>query len=715
MAVQDLYAAARAHTQQVAPPPRPQGTATVAASDITRRPDGTAYVTLSSEGTSETPTQLLNQGFRQEADGTWARYVDSADVSPQQDIYADARKATAEEQVSNAVMAANPLGSQLAFQTAALEQAPLGDEASALFASLLTGQSYSDLRDIQTKQARFDRENYGAQRNLGGAAGFTAGLAVPVGSGYIQGARGLAQAGRAATVGSVSGAAYGFGAGDGSFAERAPGAVTGAVLGGATGAGVQAAAPFASRLLGISSTGTRQPSPMASRVADFNQVGIEPTLAGVGGPMSQRTAQTLAGNVMTGQPIAAAARRAETQTADAIDRVAGAYGGAEGRMSAGATLQRSAREGADTLRREGGALYEPINALDANPTPIPLTASRQAVDESLSVFTTPELRDWFTRNATDLAQFQDVLQKADQGVTFGEARQIRSIVGRMLNDPTVFNSRSEAGLRRLYGALSDDVAAGAEQLGGAEAAQALSRADTYYSAARSRADNVLARFYDAQNPADAYSRLIDAAKATGRRSNWAQLRQLRSSVPAEDWDEIASGVIRDLGRRGDDFSVARFATEWETMTPQARRILFGGAERSEQFSDLNALARVMRQQQQASRFYNYSESGNAAGNIGVGSGLALAGQQAMTGNLIPVATIVGAGVAGNGLSRILTSPGVARWLAGPVQRAVPDAESLARRNAAFAQWWDLNRDAFVRAAAQSDVVPMQAAAEESQQ
>src|SRR5690606_38836538 len=149
-----------------------------------------------------------------------------------------------------------------------------------------------------------------------------------------------------------------------------------------------------------------------------------------------------------------------------------------------------------------------------------------------------------------------------------------------------------------------------------EAARALSRADTYYSAARTRADDVLSRFYDANNPSDAYARLTDAAKATGRRSNWAQLRQLRSSVPAEDWDEIASGVIRDLGQRGDNFSVARFATEWETMTPQARRILFGGADRAEQFSDLEALTRVMRQQQQAGRFYNYSESGNVAGNIG---------------------------------------------------------------------------------------------------
>jgi len=697
MAVQDIYAAARAHTQQVAPPQSPQDT-------YTRPEDGAQLPVVNRAPINENPTQLLNMGFRQDSNGQWVKYTEPE--APAVDYSAD-RTRTAE-------LGALKSGQVESFASGATEQIPLLDEAAAWVAGLITGTPYSEVRDLQTDLNQYDRENYGAARNAGGVSGFAAGLAAP-GSAYVRGATGAASVGRAAQIGAGYGAAYGFGAGDGSFQERAPGAVTGAVLGAATGAGAQAAAPYASRLLGISSTGTRPTSRMAQSVADFDQVGIEPTLAGVGGPVSQRTAQTLAGNVLTGQPIAAAARRAETQTGEAIDRIAGAYGTAEGRTSAGATLQRSAREGAQTLRREGGALYEPINALESNPTPIPLTASRQAVDESLSVFTTPDLRDWFTRNATDLTQFQDVLQKADQGVTFGEARQLRSIVGRMLNDPTVFNSRSEAGLRRLYGALSDDVAAGAEQLGGPEAAQALSRADTYYSAARSRADNVLSRFYDANNPADAYARLIDAAKATGRRSNWAQLRQLRSSVPAEDWDEIASGVIRDLGQRGDDFSVARFATEWETMTPQARRILFGGAERAEQFSDLNALARVMRQQQQAGRFYNYSESGNAAGNIGVGSGLALAGQQAMTGNLIPAATIVGAGVAGNGLSRILTSPGVARWLAGPVQRIVPDAENLARRNAAFAQWWDLNRDAVVRAAAQSDVVPMQAAAEEPQQ
>lgn len=708
MATQDLYAAARAHTQTQ----RHQNQVMVAPSDIQTRDDGTQYITVSSEGTSETPTQLLNQGFRQEPDGTWARYLPPDDLgpNPEQDrLYDEARRRTTE-------LGALSSSQGAAYSSAATEQIPLLDEAAAGAVSLLTGRPYSEVRDVQTDLADFDRENYRTARNAGGISGFAAGLAAPGGA-YIRGAQGagvLGQTARAATVGTGYGAAYGFGAGEGSAAERLPGAVQGAAIGGVTAGALQAGGQYAGRLLGISNAGQRPPNPnsMASRVADFDRVGIDPTLAGAGGPVSQRTAQALSGNILTGQPIAAAARRAETQTADAIDRIAGAYGSAEGRISAGQTLQRSAREGAETLRREGGALYDSTNALDANPTQIPLSSSRQAVEESLSVFTTPELRDWFTRNATDLTQFQDVLNRADQGVTLGEARQLRTIVGKMLNDPTVFNSRSEAGLRRLYGALSNDVAAGAEQLGGPEAARALSRADTYYRAARTRADDVLSRFYDANNPADAYARLIDAAKATGRRSNWAQLRQLRSSVPAEDWDEIASGVIRDLGQRGDNFSVARFATEWETMTPQARRILFGGADRAEQFSDLEALARVMRQQQQAGRFYNYSESGNVAGNIGVGSGLALAGSQAVSGNFIPAAAVVGGAVAGNGLSRILTTPGVARWLAGPAQRIVPDAESLARRNAAFAEFWAANRDAISRAAAQSDVGPMQAAAEE---
>lgn len=672
---------------------------------VVRRPDGSSYIVASREFTNETATELLNQGYEKQPDGVWAKTVGTV-------AYEDAPWNQAPE-----VEIAPPLlsGPVEAFSLAAAEQIPFLDEAAAGTAALLTGNSYGEVRDLQRDLQSYDRENYGAARNAGGIAGFTAGLVAPGGA-YVQNARGAQQVLRAGQVGAAYGGLYGAGAADGDLADRAVAGGIGALAGGIGGAGLtrggQALGNYAQRLGGIASINTRTPSPVAQRVADLESLGITPTLAGAGGPMSQRTAQTLAGNIVTGQPIAQAAQRVRGETVNALENVASQYGTAEGVYSAGRTLQRASQEGADALRREGGVLYEPINALEANPTPIPLTRSAEAVNTALEVFQTPELRDWFTRNSTDLQDFGRILNREDNTVTFAEARRLRSIVGSMLKDPQVFQSRSEAGLRSLYGALSDDITSGAQQLGGPEAAAALGRADTFYSAARTRADDVLSRFYNANTPTEAYARLLDSARSTGRRSDWAAVRQLRDSVNPEDWNEIGSGIIRSLGGEGENFSVAKFATEWEKLTPQARRALFGGEGRTEQFQALNTLARVARDQTSATRFYNNSESGNVVNNIG--SGGAFLGAL-MTGNTELATAIAGAGALGNGLARLLTNPDVARWVAGGTRTAVRDAERIARRDAAFGGWWNLNRDAVTRLVAQNDnlpSLPMQSAAEE---
>lgn len=616
-----------------------------------------------------------------------------------------------------------------AFTRGAIEQAPGGDEALAGIAALGTGSTYSEARRRQGMIADYDRENSGMERNLGGVAGFAAGLAAP-GSRFVEGlpvAAGATQTairaaqgakvGRAAAVSGAYGAAYGGGQGEGGVAERLPGAAIGLVTGAAGGAalqrGSQVVGTYAQRLTSIASPSAA--SPVAARVADFDRVGVDPMLAGVGGPLTQRTAQTLAGNVLTGGPMASASARVREQTVGAVDDIASRYGAAEGRGSAGAVLRRGAQEGADRLRQEGGSLYAPINALEANPTPIALTNAQGAITESLSTFTTPELRNWFARKATDLTDFENLLQRTGGTSSFAEARRLRSIVGQMLDDPEVFRSQSQAGLNRLYGALSDDIREGARLIGGDEAATALSRADRYYSAARGRADEVLRQFYGAQTDAEAYNRLVQRAATKGNRSSWQQIRQLRDSVTSEEWGDIGAGVIRTLGDKGDGFSVAQFATEWEKITPQARRILFGGSERAEVFQDLNALARVVRTQSGAARFYNYSESGNVAGNLAGASALGGASVAAMSGNAVPLVAVLGAGALGNGLSRILTSPRVARWAAGPASRAVPDGDRLARANPAFAEFWNANREAVIRLVAQNDNLagqPATAAAEQ---
>jgi len=598
------------------------------------------------------------------------------------------------------------------------------DEASGRLAQLgqqgknvlrnLNGQPIeiesADLRDAVTNYSRDQNETFQRERPLESLALQFAGGAL---TGGVAGG-GRATLANAARTGLASGAAYGAGTAEGGFADRLAPAALGGAIGAAGGVALQAAvSPLVGRLSGIASgNAPRAVNPVAERVQASRWAGIDPALAGQGGPITRRIAGTLSGNVAASGPMTAASGRVREQTISAVDRIADQYGAAAGRDSAGQVLRRGAETGARELRQEGGNLYQPVNALEQNTTPIPLNNARQAIDESLSTFSTPEIRDWFRNNATDLTSFDDVLQRANNQSTFAEARQLRSIVGRMMNDPTVFNSRSEAGIRRLYGALSDDISQGAETLGGPQAAQALGRADQFYSAARDRADRVLEQFMGADNASTAYERLLAVARGTGRRSDWAQLGQLRRSIPAEDWNEIGAGIIRNLGGQGEDFSPAIFTREWEKLTPQARRTLFGGQGREDQFRDLNNLARVIKDQKGATQFYNYSESGNALGNVGVGSALGGAGLALVTGNPVPIIAVVSGLGAMNVGARLLTSPGVARWMAQPAQRAIASAPRLAARNADFAAFWAANRQAITNALQQTTAGPIRALAED---
>lgn len=607
-----------------------------------------------------------------------------------------------QERAREAEIASLQSGPVESFAAGAVEQIPFLDEAAAGVTGLVTGTPYEEVRRLQGDLQTYDRENYGAERNAGGVAGFAAGLAAP-GSGYVRAGQGIGQIGRAALVGGAYGGLYGAGAAEDGYANRLRGAAVGAASGAALGGGLQAAGNYAGRLAGIAQT-ARPSTPFQNRVADFERVGVDPTLAGTGGPVSQRLAQTLSGNLLTGGPIRRAADLAREQTIGAVDDIASRYGSAEGRDTAGRVVRRASEAGAQRFRQEGGQLYTPINQLEqSNLSPIQLSNAATALSEELAVFRTPELRSWFTRNATELSDLEGVINRANAagGATLAEARRLRTAVGKALDNPETFTSQSEAGLRRMYGALSDDITAGARQLGGEDAVNALSRADTYYSAARTRANDTLKQFYDVQTDAEAYNRLAAAARTSGNRSSWQTLRQLRDSVTPEEWGDIGSGVIRTLGQRGDDFSAAQFATEWEKLTPQARRVLFGGTGREELFSDLSALARVARTQREAGRFYNASESGNTVGNLGVGSAAGGSIVAAASGNPLPLIALVGTGATGNGLSRLLTSPGVARWAAGSARNAVRDGDRLARRNAQFADWWSVSRDAVARSAGQN--------------
>lgn len=246
MAQEDLYAAARAYTQEAAPK---------------------RYGVLNSSYTNEPDDELRAQGYEKDENGTWVKVVGTM-VDPalqqQEDLYAAIRQAqpnasqTAAEAEAQRRLQSDPSmasGGNALFQGLTFGYA---DELAGLLAgagqagrnAIRTAQGQpveiqsGDLRNAVTQATRGESERFAREQPIANVGLQAAGGLLTGGGAVGTGIRG------AAITGGLYGAGYGAGTSEGGFAERLPEAVTGGIVGGVTGGAVGAAAPYVARGLG---------------------------------------------------------------------------------------------------------------------------------------------------------------------------------------------------------------------------------------------------------------------------------------------------------------------------------------------------------------------------------------------------------------------------------------------------------------------------------
>jgi hypothetical protein len=251
-------------------------------------------------------------------------------------------------------------------------------------------------------------------------------------------------------------------------------------------------------------------------------------------------------------------------------------------------------------------------------------------------------------------------------------KQLRTNVGRKLGDifATSVDGGVEAEKRQLYGVLSEDLAAGADELGGVAAVRARTRADSYHRGLMSRLEAIDPVFKNADNPTKVYD-----AIGLMVRSNPQGLAAVKKTMGPEAWDGYASTYFQRLlsarpgaqNAAGDAVSYSTIATnlnKLRTDSPEAWRHLAGDKARA-----LENIATIANRFRESERFFNRSRTANANN---VGGILSSSGTGASAGYLIghtPEAAVAGSTIA-------LTANLVVPWLAAKVltsptiQRAV---------------------------------------------
>lgn len=441
-----------------------------------------------------------------------------------------------------------------------------------------------------------------------------------------------------------------------------------------------------------------KPNPVRETVQRFDRAGVQPNLAAARGKGSATIANVVAENPIAGIPARGRLKAQATQAGAKADKLAGGYGEARGAQITGENVQggvtryagdrnaptsfaakadklytdvfakideaQSAQVGkrADMTGVGGGkgpVPYSPVHAAESEAT-LGVLANR-AGGKIGSIISDPKL-----------STIAEAVMR-DRGITtFGDLRALRTWVRTAQRDPQLRQGVDDAALQSLERALTADIMTNAQGLAGPQVAHELRRADQFYRAGSERIQKALQPFANAGSGESAYSRIVQAAGSTSS-ADAQKLLSLKRSLSADEWGDVASNIITNLGKPSpaagvdEGFSVSNFVTNYAKMSDKGREVLFGstgggGGKATALKSELDNLASVVADLKAVERGANASKTAVNAQGIATLGGL----------TILPVTIkILGTmAVAGE----VMTNPAFVRWLARAPR--VPQAQSL---------------------------------------
>ena len=432
----------------------------------------------------------------------------------------------------------------------------------------------------------------------------------------------------------------------------------------------------------------------AASAEDFAAAGVRASAGDVTGNPATQSIQSVVSAAPTG------ARRmatfAEGQTDDlgrAVGDVAAGIGVPTTPQGAGAALREGAGAAVGRFTARQGDLYDQAFALvgDASRVNFPAVQNLRAqIAAEVAQAPTSAGR----RLTPVLQRIDDLLADAGpDGLVFGAMRRERTALGERIGTPSVSAAAPDPEaaryLRRLYGALSDDMTAHAAAQGD-DAARALALADRYTRFNRNVNLPILERLQRQGTDQQVYDLVFPR---TGRPDAQTLNRVLRN-MGEEERRTLAATVLDRMGtpnpgaQAAEDFSAATFLTNWNRLVQRgqgAREVLFGTQD-AELGRQLDRLVRVASAMRDTQRYTNWSNTGRV---VTAAAALGAVGAPAADGDFGGAAQAIGLTLVAPAVAaRLLTSPQFVGWLAGTApaiaQGAVTPAvtRSLARVSAA---------------------------------
>lgn len=426
-----------------------------------------------------------------------------------------------------------------------------------------------------------------------------------------------------------------------------------------------------------------RPATPAQEVARAaSDLGITPSL-GMGGKVRAMTAATMEKTPLVAERIAKDAERAVGEVEGVFQRIKGGIGKALSPEGAGAALQSGLAKFVERFKETNGRLYDAVDNAIPKDRRFRLNSTETALASAKAVFDgNPELAARLGLNKWDAV----ISEAQANGVTWDALKQFRSSIGEAIGSlESGRQGGSLAGedltrLRRLYGALTDDMTLAAKSVGD-DAFRVWRRANDHYKAGSQRIEESLDATIQAKSPERAWEAFAAILQRDRASSDLTRVRRIRASLKPDEWNTVAASIVDRLGRSpagqqnaaGDAFSPSVFLTNWNKMDAEAKRLLLPEDARIE----LEKLAKVAEQIKASNLERNTSNTGTLVAATAAG-GAIIQGAQAA-----PIMTALTVG--GTVLSaRAMTSPAFLRVLNQAARGDAKALRAMANGNGPFA-------------------------------
>lgn len=408
---------------------------------------------------------------------------------------------------------------------------------------------------------------------------------------------------------------------------------------------------------------------MADNIRTFEDSGYgTPTV----GQASENRAMRATESVLSKTPggagrMAATAEQGAKNLGASVDDLADDLSVNASGTKAGARIESGIKTFVDEFKTSQGNLYGKLDARMPKDTRVDMTNTLNKLSELNSdIPGAPELSKFF-KNST--IQGIEGAIKSDtkdftQRLPYEALKKLRTLVGQELENTTLTSSVPRSKWQALYASISKDLSEAAREAG-PEAQAAFKRANDYTRAGHERIGVFLDRVVGKDTPEKIFQAAVNPSEI---KEGASTINAVMRSLPKDDRAAVQAAFLKRLGvatpgkqnELGEVFSPETFLTNWNKISPEAKRVLF--ADGSGQLrSDLDTVARVAANLREGSRvFSNLSGTQPALSAQAAGGGAMIA---LATGHPAVAAAIGATAVSANAMARLMANPKFVHWLA----------------------------------------------------